>query len=254
MRSKREIDWEERKWQPVLDEILPVYAHFKCNLDDLVKAYQEGRVPENFYVLKRKRLEARMDKLIDQCIRNRDKRSYKISSLRQGFIDSIASQPYRFMLSISFVLPRSDDEALSDLWHLVTLISKARFGRGWGKRHDDGLIGLVIGEPHTYSEDKRGRLHFHILLREQPQLGDLFDFEQLVRSLLPHVKNKKSGRPVMHADSMDITKIHDLKGLAIYLTKSMEHSKFAKGDYIMPLHPKGIDGIGMRSLKDIWNH
>src|SRR6185437_9706230 len=86
MRSKREIDWEERKWQPVLDEILPVYAHFKCNLDDLVKAYQEGRVPENFYVLKRKRLEARMDKLIDQCIRNRDKRSYKISSLRQGFI------------------------------------------------------------------------------------------------------------------------------------------------------------------------
>ena len=185
-------------------------------------------------------------------------RTCPINPLRQGVIDSMVNQPYTLMLTIASPLVLSDQDNIDNLWHLYKRMNRDLFGRSWSKHRKQGMTGIVVGEPHTFSTYLRGSLHFHSLLTQPPEMADIEWVRAVALKHAPLVKDM-SGNPAFDVSMVDIRPICDLPsynlhGLAQYLTKSMEHPVFANGDYMMPLHPSGIHGIAMRSWKEITNY
>jgi hypothetical protein len=186
------------------------------------------------------------------------RRTYPISPKRQGVIDFIVSQQYELMLTVASPLILPEQDYIDNVWFLCKKVNGHYFGRSSTKHRRKGLTGHVAAEPHTFSTYLRGTLHFHILLRFQPEFADIDEFRAAVLEYVPHVKDREKNL-ALDVSMVDVRPILDLPNynlprLAQYVTKSMEHPIFANGEYQMPLRPEGIDGIALRSRKEMTNY
>lgn len=159
---------------------------------------------------------------------------------RQDWIDFIASSgPYTDFWTVSFIHPYEDEVALKSLAHCLRAVNRELWGTRWLK-NSRGLSGLVVAEPHKISLSMRGRLHFHILLRQPESIDKVTLYDALNR--IPLNLKDANGKLMTAANRIDSREIWRIDGLACYLTKKLGTSDWASGDNIFFVEPTGIEG------------
>jgi len=159
---------------------------------------------------------------------------------------------YTIFMTVAFAHRYADKTSLDGVNFLLKVLNRGIWGNRYGREPTVGLKGIVVAEPHgRISRDFGDRLHFHIMLEEQPEIADLAKFRALVVRELKHVKC--NGRCMLDKRCVDVQAIYDVKGLADYLTKCMRRREWKDGDNICFLRPGGIDGVCIPHNRPILN-
>ncbi|MBW9259070.1 MAG: hypothetical protein K1562_15775 [Candidatus Thiodiazotropha sp. (ex. Lucinisca nassula)] len=159
--------------------------------------------------------------------------------MRDEWIQFIAdSGPYRFMLTVTYKYSLPDDKSIQYFDKLLHFVNRKLYGMKY-KRKGIYLKGFVFAE-----RNKRGALHFHILVKDDAVVNQFsrFKFEQLVYRFgakIEHTSKSGHGYQVINNEGLDVADIYDEIGIADYLTKTM---KMSESCFIGPL---GADGSNL---------
>ena len=173
-----------------------------------------------------------------------------INPRRQRAMDYVEAISPSYMLTLSFPYRLSDVEAFETVAFLLRKVNRLIWGRRWREVAGAGLDGVIVAEPHMRSTKKRGSLHFHILIRHNDAVAGSEALQNYVHDVLPLVTNKK-GMQVLTPTLAQVKSVDNVKGLAVYLAKTMKYKDFANGDFLVPFTREGLVGVEYRSRQRV---
>ena len=173
---------------------------------------------------------------------------------RKLWTEFIRSYPlFDLFLTIGFRIWLAGHTAQFTTNHLLTRINRSIYGKRF-KKHGEWLSGIGVIEFKSIIGHSCGSPHFHLLLRF-PAGGERPFKEVRValqkgadRLRYPTVcPDRPLGGPISGADFVDVRPIHDLAGLANYLTKELGPGRTAlNGHNVFFVGRDGIEGLNPR--------
>lgn len=166
----------------------------------------------------------------------------------QGWRQAVeANGPHSHMFTLAFRRTYADREAIAALSGWANMMSRSVRGPRW-KAKMNGLAGVAFAERHSLSLDFRGRLHFHILIKEQCHLPDTDALKDIACATALRLRDSRGMRMTdpWRIDLREVTNEHRLIG---YLLKDIYSQDWQMGDNITFWRPSnGIDGFQFNAL------
>ena len=175
------------------------------------------------------------------------------TDMRRHWEETIAKGgPYTLMWTLSFVRPYGDKTSVCALEAAAKFVSRQLFGPRWqGKGR--GLDALVVAEPHQVSRDLRGRLHFHVLIKQQEHQPDIERLREELMACSLRLTDR-FGRKMTTEDRVDVREVWDVEGVAAYLSKTMLSRRWDDiGGNLFFVHNAEVIGLvlGEKSTKEL---
>lgn len=166
----------------------------------------------------------------------------------QGWRQAIeANGPHSHMFTLAFRRTYADKQAIAALSDWATMMNRSIRGPRW-KRHGKGLAGIAFAERHSLSLDFRGRLHFHVLIKERDGLPST---DALKAAAFDSALRLKDNRDMRMTDPwrIDLREVASEPRLIGYLLKDIYSVDAHVADNIAFWMPsRGIDGFQFAAL------
>lgn len=157
------------------------------------------------------------------------------------------SGPYSHMFTLAFRRTYADQQAISALSDWTTMMNRTIKGPRW-KRNEAGLAGVAFAERHSLSLDFRGRLHFHVLIKEREGLPTTNILRASSYATAMRLKDIR-GRQMTDLWRIDLREVTDQDRLIGYVLKDIYSQDWQAGDNIAFWRPaKGLDGFQFTPL------
>ena len=155
--------------------------------------------------------------------------------------------PYSHMFTLAFRRTYADQQAISALSDWATMMNRSIKGPRW-KRNEAGLAGVAFAERHSLSLDFRGRLHFHVLIKEREGLPTTNILKAASYATAMRLKDIR-GKPMTDPWRVDLREVTDQDRLIGYVLKDIYSQDWQVGDNIAFWRPaKGLDGFQFTPL------
>jgi hypothetical protein len=143
--------------------------------------------------------------------------------------------------TLSFIHPYSDEAAIRGLAQWSKFVNRKIFGPRW-KKQGNCIEGVVVAERHVISKDVRGRLHFHMLIKEHDTLSQHSDLARIFEESALRLTDV-SGRKMTDFKRVNTRSITEQSGIIDYLVKDLITVDWKAGDNIMFLGSDGVSGV-----------
>lgn len=155
--------------------------------------------------------------------------------------------PYSHMFTLAFRRTYADKQAISALSDWTTMMNRSIKGPRW-KRNEAGLAGVAFAERHSLSLDFRGRLHFHVLIKEREGLPTTSTLKAASYATALRLKDVQ-GKRMTDPWRIDLREVTDQDRLIGYVLKDIYSPHWQAGDNIAFWRPdKGLDGFQFTPL------
>ena len=155
--------------------------------------------------------------------------------------------PYSHMFTLAFRRTYADQQAINALSDWATMMNRAIKGPRW-KRNEAGLAGVAFAERHSLSLDFRGRLHFHVLIKEREGLPTTSTLKAASYAAALRLKDVQ-GKRMTDPWRIDLREVTDQDRLIGYVLKDIYSQDWQVGDNIAFWRPdKGLDGFQFTPL------
>jgi hypothetical protein len=141
---------------------------------------------------------------------------------------------------------------IDSLKFYIKTINRQVFGPRW-KDSGRSISGTCVAEPHEMSPEFRGNLHFHVVLAYQSEIEDIDGFREKVIKAAFYVTDRL-GRQMIDESVLDVQPIWDMRGLAVYLTKSIHTHQWRWGDNMFFIHDGWLDGFAVPDDRKDWKY
>lgn len=141
-----------------------------------------------------------------------------------------SSGPHSHMFTMCFKRTYPDEQAIAALSDWAVMMNRAIKGPRW-RRNKRGLQGVAFAERHSISLDFRGRLHFHVLIKDEGEGLTTEGLTLVARKTALRLRDVR-GMQMTDEQRIDLRQVSDPERLAGYLLKQTRSADWQPGDNI----------------------